>query len=618
MKLLKSVLFVVILLSCTFYTQAQEIFDATINNNLSKVKELIEKEPSLINLKDNAGNTPLHTAAIAGSAAIVEFLLSKGGEIDAVNTQNDTPLHESIRSEKDDVSKLLIEKGADVNKKNVAGVSLLHFAAMKNRRTVAALLIANGADIECKDRSQYTPLSVIARTSLGCFDVAELLIQKGADVNARDANGATPLENASIYSDNKTIDLLLDHNAIYDTTYDNLVFMLSAAAQKGHVRLFKRVLENGGDTLFTNDAMNKRMIRSAIISGSTEIVNILQSKNIPLDFSANVNGLTPLHGVASKQDALEMIEFVVKNGADINARTNDGRSVYNIAEASGNTQALDLILKLGGNSSPQKFPELSGPYLGQTPPGNEAKRFAPGIVTPDHGTITVSPDGQEIYWETGTSIMVTKIQDGKWTMPQYASFSSHSDISFYDDVPFITPDNKKLFFTSKRPINSESGNKENIWFVARTTDGWSKPQPVSSLVNGMLLHWQVSVSNSGTLYFGGTDQNGYGGSDIYYSQLVNGEYTKPVNLGPIINSNNGESMPYIAPDESYVLFYRIASQRGTLHISFKAKNGQWLQPKKVDQINGYVGAIVSPDGKYLFCDSRWVSASFIEELRPKE
>ena len=107
-------------------------------------------------------------------------------------------------------------------------------------------------------------------------------------------------------------------------------------------------------------------------------------------------------------------------------------------------------------------------------------------------------------------------------------------------------------------------------------------------------------------------------SDIYYSKFVNGEYTKPVNLGPTINSNNGESMPYIAPDESYILFYRIALQRGTLYISFKAKDGQWMEPKKIDQINGYVGAIVTSDGNYLFCDNRWISAKFIEELRQFE
>ncbi|MHC1705112.1 MAG: ankyrin repeat domain-containing protein [Tenuifilaceae bacterium] len=618
MKSLKSILAAVALLLIAINIQGQDIFEAVKKNDLQSVKSYIEKDTSLLNSIDLSGNTPLHIAAMIGSVPIADFLLSNGAEIDALNTQMNSPLHESIRCENDDISKLLIEKGADINKKNINEVSVLHFAAMKNRRAIAELLIAKGADIECKDRSQYTPLGLIARTSIKCFDVAELLIQKGANVDARDANGTTPLENAIVYSDDKTIDLLLDNNAVFDTTQENLAFLLSYSAQRGHERLFKLIVEKEGNDLFKNEVSNKRLMRNAIISGSLEIVEILQSKNIPLDFSANINGLTPLHGLVSNQNALEMIEFIVKNGADINALTNDGRSAYNIADASGNKEALSLILKLGGNAEPQKFPELRGPYLGQTPPGIEAKRFAPGIVISDHGTMTISPDGNEIYWGTGTSIMMTKIQDGKWTMPNYAPFSSQSDINFYDDVPFITPDNKKLFFTSKRLISPGSGTKENIWFVERTKDGWSEPKPVNALVNGLLLHWQVSVSNSGTLYFGGTDQSGYGGGDIYYSKLVDGEYTKPVNLGPIINSNNGESMPYIAPDESYILFYRIAMQRGTLHISFKSKDGQWMQPVKIDQIPAYVGVNVTSDSKYIFTYNLWASARFIDELRPKE
>jgi len=78
-------------------------------------------------------------------------------------------------------------------------------------------------------------------------------------------------------------------------------------------------------------------------------------------------------------------------------------------------------------------------------------------------------------------------------------------------------------------------------------------------------------------------QDTFGAGDIYCSRLVNGYYTAPVYLGPVINSKDGESMPFIAPDESYILFYRVVLQRGYLHISYKGKDGQWMQPIKIDQ-----------------------------------
>ena len=73
----------------------------------------------------------------------------------------------------------------------------------------------------------------------------------------------------------------------------------------------------------------------------------------------------------------------------------------------------------------------------------------------------------------------------------------------------------------------------------------------------MPLHWSISVSDSGTLYFQGASEDSYGGiGDIYYSRLVNGVYTKPVNIGPEINSKATETCPYITPDESYIIFNR--------------------------------------------------------------
>jgi ankyrin repeat protein/glyoxylase-like metal-dependent hydrolase (beta-lactamase superfamily II) len=597
--------------------KAQEIFDAVKKDDVARVKQLLEKDASGISRKDASGNTPLHIAAARGSSPITELLISEGADIDATNTELNTPLHAAIQNGRDDISKLLIENGADLNKHNASGYTPLHSAALNNRRAVAEALISKGADIESQSQQQYTPLGLIAR-STESFEVAELLVQKGANINARDAAGRTPLNNAVLYSSDRIIDLLLDHKAEIGLEPRFLRMMLYAAAQRGHLRSFQFIAEKGGEDLFKDDSENKILMRRAISGGSLEIAKMLQARNVPLDVSADIEGLTPLHDAAGNPRALAMIGFLIKNGADVRARTNDGRSAYNIAEAVGNKEAMSLILKHGGNPEPQKFPDLTGSYMGQTPPGHEPKSFAPGIVSPSHGTITVSPDGNEMYWADGTRIMGSWIQDRRWTKPAVVSFSGRGSLSFYDDVPFLTPDNRKLFFTSRRPLGSSNENKENIWYVERTPSGWSEPKLVSAEVNAMQLHWQVSVSRSGTLYFGGTAEDSYGLADIYCSRYVNGEYTKPSNLGPIINSDNGEMMPCIAPDESFLIFYRVVRQRPSLYISFKAKGGQWLPPKMIERVSARVGAVLSLDGKYLFFDNRWVSANIIEELRPKE
>ena len=598
---------------------AQDIFEAVKNNDLAGAKTILESDPAQLDARDNLGNTPLHTVAITGSVPIAGFFLSKGADIDAVNDQMDTPLHVAIDNRQEGVAVLLIEKGADVNRQDLAGNTPLHRTAYSNSALIAERLITSGAGLEIRNKSNYTPLGALTRSTHN-LEVAEVLVKHGADVNAPWTNGATPLNDAASYSDGRVIDLLMDHMADFDITGENLWFTLSSSVSSGYVRLFDALIDKCGDTVLSDEANNKRLMRSAIVSTSMEMVKRLQSFNIPLDFSRSITGATPLHSVAGDPDALEMIRFLVQNGCDINARTNDGRSAYNIAGAAGNVEGMELLKSVGANTDPQQFPLLTGPYLGQVPPGKEPERFAPGIVYLDHTTVSVSPDGQEIYWGNGYSILCTKIEDGVWTKPGYAPFSGPNERMFYDDVPFVSPDNKRLFFTSQRPVDSLNANtyKENIWFVERTPEGWSDPQPVSASVNALWLHWQVTVSGNGTLYFGGRDQDSFGAGDIYFSGLVNGEYARPVNAGPVINTKESEMMPFIAPDESYLLFFRSIMQRPFLFISFKGKDGQWQEPRPIDWFPVYVGAMVSPDGKYLFAYNQWVSADFIEEMRPGE
>ncbi len=126
-----------------------------------------------------------------------------------------------------------------------------------------------------------------------------------------------------------------------------------------------------------------------------------------------------------------------------------------------------------------------------------------------------------MYWQSSTDrvIWMTKMQDGRWTLPEAVPFSLAVKGKYIDDVPCISPDGEKMFFTSTRPIGADSSAKENIWFAERTAGGWSEPTPLNAEVNEMNLHWQVSLANSGTLYFAALAGDSYGGnSDIYYSR----------------------------------------------------------------------------------------------------
>jgi hypothetical protein len=272
-------------------------------------------------------------------------------------------------------------------------------------------------------------------------------------------------------------------------------------------------------------------------------------------------------------------------------------------------------------------------YFGQIAPGETPKIFAPEVILKPkqaHSNIVFSKDGNSAYW-CHNGIWYSKLKNGEWTSPLMVPFSK---MEFNDDAPFLSPDGKQLFFTSKRPINdSDTSKKENIWVVDLEINGWSEASPLPPVVNNVFQHWQVSVDLKGNLYLKHrAKQNVDSSSDIYCSKFENGEYQTPKKLGGTINSLDQESNPFISPDGDLLLFTRIKDGNlvdGGLFISLKLKNNTWSESISLQPYLNYKSGgncpIVTQDGKHLFFldiyegkwQRYWVSAGFVEMLRPE-
>lgn len=283
------------------------------------------------------------------------------------------------------------------------------------------------------------------------------------------------------------------------------------------------------------------------------------------------------------------------------------------------------------------WPVVSGPYLGQEPPGKAAELFAPNLVSTDQSEIgsVFSADLTEFYFttwtpETGTKIMVTRQVVGTWIAPELASFSNHpSDV----DVA-ISRDNSRIFFGTRRPRPGEAEDRQDgfdIWYADRTTTGWSNEEYLGPVVNSGKSQVYPTVTADGTLYFQSVREDGYGKADIYRSRLVDGVYQEPENLGATVNSEHYEGDVYVAPDESYLIISIYGRDDdlggGDLYVSFRRPDDEWSPPKNLGpSINSSKRdfcPMVSPDGKYLFFSSKrlgvgdifWADASVISQKR---
>jgi Tol biopolymer transport system component len=313
----------------------------------------------------------------------------------------------------------------------------------------------------------------------------------------------------------------------------------------------------------------------------------------------------------------------------------------------------------GGASA---FPELMGPYLGQTPPGLEPEIFAPGIVSTGLATrdVAMTPDGSELYFSvtlgSRTMIMETHQQDGVWTEPAVAIFSGR----YLDIEPAISPDGQRFFFLSTRPQPGQEEKPgwvyQDIWVMDREGDGWGEPYNLGPPVNSDAPEYFPSITADGTLYFTREGEDRI--SATWRSRFIDGVYTQPEKLGPEINCGSNRFNVYVAPDQSFAIVPNVGRDDAIggpdYYVVFRSGDGTWSEPinlgPTINQPQGREwSASLSPDGEYLFfmssraygdtetpltsksitellrlstepgwgnSDIWWVSAEVIERLRP--
>lgn len=269
--------------------------------------------------------------------------------------------------------------------------------------------------------------------------------------------------------------------------------------------------------------------------------------------------------------------------------------------------------------------------FGDAPGNGQELIFAPGIVSTDaynHASLTISAQGNEIYWASEDEqsghrvIWYSRLTDGDWSSPKGLNITNEFD----GDCPMLSPDGKRLYFLSDRPLPSDQNKKrERIWYAELGASGWQEPIALGPSVNAKHLHWQVSIDKDYNIYFGSERSGSKGKDDIFLAEYKNGAYSTPVSLPGTINSVYHESTPYVAPDGSYLLFIRCkygdSSYPSGLYISYRGDDGKWKEAKYLgDHVDCSACPFVSPDGKYLFFkkDGKefknvyWTTASFLD------
>jgi len=260
--------------------------------DLATPDQVVTKEKVEKWLEEGADiNQELSNAIIAGDPERIKFLLIKGADINAPDTQGWTPLTSAARQRKDNIIALLIENGAKPNIVDGNGMTPLIAAAMRDHVPSVKLLLEKGANAEEPGPEGFHPLNIAIAEQR--YEVAKALMEGGADVSAASGiDGLTPL----------------------------MLVAAQMAAAEG----------------------------AMFVPGSTRPIDVAKGL---VDRGANVNaqaknGTTALM-VAATHNNPPMIGLLMEAGADPELKNKSGQTARGVAQLNGNAEAAQAILVLG-------------------------------------------------------------------------------------------------------------------------------------------------------------------------------------------------------------------------------------------------------------------------------
>lgn len=228
--------------------------------------------------------------------------------VEQVKDANDrTALHFAAREGQIEVCKYLLEAlKLDVNVKDVEGETPLVHAARQGHIATVSYLLEHGADPAIPSDLGATPLHHAA--GIGNLELMKLLLSKGAAVDSQSDSG-TPLIWAAGHGQKDAVEVLLEHQANPNSETDENITPLLSSVAAGSLECVEQLIQAGAN------------------------VNI------------TAGGTTPLH-IAADFGNSDLINCLLRAGADPNATDEDGQKPVQVAATRGNRSAVDILLPL--------------------------------------------------------------------------------------------------------------------------------------------------------------------------------------------------------------------------------------------------------------------------------
>uniref|UniRef100_A0A0L8GB40 Poly [ADP-ribose] polymerase n=2 Tax=Octopus bimaculoides TaxID=37653 RepID=A0A0L8GB40_OCTBM len=356
-----------------------------------QVVDILIRKGALVNEKTRESFlTPLHIAADKSHYDVMDILLKHGAQVNALDSLGQTALHRVAKQGNVQACRLLLSHGVDPTTMSLQGytaaqlasenvkkilregpsigvvevdIQLLEAAKSGDLDLVKKLVTAQPSAVNCRDLDgrHSTPLHFAA--GYNRVSVVDFLLQNGADVHAKDKGGLVPLHNACSYGHYEVTELLIKHGALVNVADLWKFTPLHEAAAKGKFEICKLLLKHGADLNKKN--RDGHIPLDLVKSGDSDVQDVLRGDAALLEAAKkgnlarvqklatkdNINcqdtqgrNSTPLH-LAAGYNNQEVAEFLLENGADVNAMDKGGLIPLHNASSYGHVDIAALLIK---------------------------------------------------------------------------------------------------------------------------------------------------------------------------------------------------------------------------------------------------------------------------------
>ncbi|XP_069113992.1 protein phosphatase 1 regulatory subunit 16A-like isoform X2 [Argopecten irradians] len=251
-------------------------------------------------------------------------------------------LEAAARNDIDDVRRLLTQ-GVNPNSTNEDGLTALHQCCIDDSEEMLKLLLEFGAQVNAQDSEMWTALHAAA--TCGHVHLCKHLIEKGAELLAVNADGNMPYD---ICEDEVTLDYIETEMAKRGITQEEIDETRLIAEKEMLKDMEWIATQNGNLEYYTENGTTPLHIAAA--NGYMHVAEFLLDHHVSVDMRDR-DSWQPIHAAACWLQP-EMIELLVRNGADIDSKTKNGETPFDLCEdAEIKQKILDMKDEIENNKA---------------------------------------------------------------------------------------------------------------------------------------------------------------------------------------------------------------------------------------------------------------------------